>query len=57
MKNNASMGVFTRDAAGCFGLTPLGETLRSDVQGSLRDKALFEIPPDAADRFSNRCWA
>ena len=39
----ASMGVFTRDAAGCFGLTPLGETLRSDVQGSLRDKALFEI--------------
>ena len=39
----ASMGVFTRDAAGRFGLTPLGETLRSDVPGSLRDKALFEI--------------
>lgn len=39
----ASMGVFTRDPMGRFGLTPLGETLRSDVPGSLRDKALFEI--------------
>ena len=39
----ASLGVFTRDAKGRFGLTPLGDTLRSDVQGSLRDKALFEI--------------
>jgi hypothetical protein len=39
----SSMNVFTCDAAGHFGLTPLGETLRSDVQGSLRDKALFEI--------------
>jgi hypothetical protein len=39
----ASIGVFTRDPMGRFGLTPLGETLRSDVQDSLRDKALFEI--------------
>ena len=39
----ASLGVFTRDAMGRFRLTPLGDTLRSDVQGSLRDKALFEI--------------
>lgn len=38
-----SMGVFTRDYAGIFALTPLGETLRSDVPGSLRDKALFEL--------------
>jgi hypothetical protein len=38
-----SKGVFAKDTMGRFGLTPLGETLRSDAQGSLRDKALFEI--------------
>jgi hypothetical protein len=39
----ASLDVFTRDAMGRLRLTSLGDTLRSDVQVSLRDKALFEI--------------
>lgn len=38
----ASLGVLTETAEGQFGLTPLGATLRSDVDGSLRDQALFE---------------
>src|SRR6202163_3758713 len=32
----ASEGVFTEDAAGCFGLTPLAECLRTGVPGSVR---------------------
>lgn len=36
----SSMNAFTRDATGRFGLTPLGETLRSDVQGSSGPKGL-----------------
>lgn len=38
----ASKGVFSRTANGEFKLTPLGETLRGDTRGSLRDKAIFE---------------
>ena len=35
--------MFTEPTSGCFQLTPLGETLRSDAPDSLRDKAIFEI--------------
>jgi hypothetical protein len=38
----ASIGVFTMDAAGRFGLTPLGDTLRSGVPGSVRAFAVAE---------------
>ena len=33
----ASNGVFAEDAQGHFGLTPLANALRSDIEGSLRD--------------------
>src|SRR3954447_1404487 len=36
----ASIGVFVEVAPGSFGLTPLGETLRSDVPGSVRNFAI-----------------
>lgn len=39
----ASQGVFAEDAKGRFRLTPLGETLRSDRPGSLRDFARMMI--------------
>src|SRR5262245_23704532 len=42
LRTLASAGVFTEDASGRFGLTPLGNTLRSDTPDSVRDKALFE---------------
>jgi hypothetical protein len=35
-------GVLTESAEGKFGLTPLGATLRSETNGSLRDQAIFE---------------
>jgi hypothetical protein len=38
----ASLGVLTETGEREFGLTPLGATLRSDIDGSLRDQALFE---------------
>jgi hypothetical protein len=38
----ASIGVFAQVSPGRFGLTPLGETLRSDAPGSLRDFAIAE---------------
>ena len=41
----ASVGVFTEDKARCFGLTPLGETLRSNTPGSVRDFAITETAP------------
>jgi hypothetical protein len=41
----ASVGVFAEDARGRFRLTPLGQTLRSDRPGSLRDFALM-LPAD-----------
>lgn len=37
----ASVGVFTEDAEGRFGLTPAAELLRSQVPGSLRDAVLM----------------
>src|SRR5262245_60550130 len=36
-----SLGIFAEMADGRFGLTPLGETLRRDAPGSLRDVALL----------------
>jgi hypothetical protein len=38
----ASIGVFSEPAPGSYGLTPLGETLRSDTPGSVRDFAIAE---------------
>jgi hypothetical protein len=43
LRTLASVGVFAERPSGCFQLTPLGETLRSDTPDSLRDKAIFEI--------------
>ena len=40
-----SIGVFTEVAPSTFGLTPLGETLRSDVPGSVRDLAVMLTAP------------
>src|SRR4029077_17444270 len=41
----ASLGVFTEVAPRTFGLTPLGETLRSDAPGSVRNFAITETAP------------
>jgi hypothetical protein len=41
----ASLGVFAEVAPGSFGLTPLGETLRSDAPGSVRNFAITETAP------------
>jgi SAM-dependent methyltransferase len=38
----ASLGVFAEAPPGTFGLTPLGETLRSDAPGSVRNFAITE---------------
>src|SRR5205085_12496512 len=38
----ASLGVFAEVAPRRFGLTPLGETLRSDAPGSVRNFAITE---------------
>jgi hypothetical protein len=38
-----SVGVFTQDDRGWFGLTPLGATLRTDVAGSLRYFVIEEL--------------
>ncbi|RKH42545.1 methyltransferase [Corallococcus llansteffanensis] len=37
----ASVGVFTEDASGCFGLTPAADYLRSAAPGSLRSAVLM----------------
>ncbi len=42
----ASVGVFTEDTQGRFALTPLAETLRSDVPGSLRAFTISELGED-----------
>jgi SAM-dependent methyltransferase len=42
LRTLASLGVLTETAEGEFGLTPLGATLRSGTNGSLRDQAIFE---------------
>ena len=41
----ASLGVFAEVAPGTFGQTPLSETLRSDVPGSLRAYAMMQCAP------------
>lgn len=41
MRALASLGVFAEDAGKVFRLTPMSEFLRSDVDGSLRDVAIF----------------
>lgn len=45
MRMLASIGVFTVDKQGRFGLTPLGDTLRSSVPGSVRNFAVAETAP------------
>src|SRR5689334_1896085 len=40
LRATASVGVFAEDDQGRFGLTPVAETLRSDVPGSLRAAAI-----------------
>ncbi len=41
----ASEGVLTESEGGRFGLTPLGETLRRDVPGSMRGWVCFSGSP------------
>ena len=41
----ASLGVFEEGPPGSFALTPLGETLRSDAPGSVRNFAIAETAP------------
>jgi hypothetical protein len=41
----ATLGVVAETAPKTFALTPLGETLRSDVRGSLRDLVIAETAP------------
>src|SRR5262245_39967334 len=41
----ASLGVFAEVAAGTFGQTPLSETLRSGVRGSLRAYRMMQCAP------------
>src|SRR5436305_7735715 len=41
----ASLGVFAEVAPRSFGLTPLGDTLRSDAPGSVRNFAITETAP------------
>jgi SAM-dependent methyltransferase len=41
----ASIGVFEEVAPGSFGLSPLGETLRSEAPGSVRNFAITETAP------------
>lgn len=43
MRALASVGVFEENEQGCFGLTPVGATLRTDIAGSLRYFAIEEL--------------
>lgn len=52
MRALASLGVFAETEPGHFALTPLAETLRSDVPGSLRDLAIWN-----GCEFHNLAWA
>jgi hypothetical protein len=45
MRALASVGVFAETAPGTYALTPLSETLRSDVPGSLRAMAVMVTTP------------
>lgn len=43
MRALASVGVFSHDAGDLFAITPLSETLRTDIRGSLRAFAMTEL--------------
>lgn len=45
MRMLASIGVFTMDANDRFGLTPLGDTLRGGVPGSMKNFAIAQTSP------------
>src|SRR3954447_6907913 len=45
LRASATVGVVTAEAGGHFGLTPLGQKLRSDVPGSMRDTAIALTAP------------
>jgi len=45
LRGLASLGVFQELPARTFALTPLGETLRSNVPGSMRDMAIAQSAP------------
>jgi hypothetical protein len=45
MRGVASVGVLTAEAGGKFALTPVGESLRSDVPGSMRSLIIAEMAP------------
>lgn len=45
LRTAASLGIVKRDAEGRFSTTPLGDTLRSGVPGSMRDMAVAETAP------------
>ncbi len=45
MRALAGLGIFTGDDAGRFGLTPIGNLLRSDVPGSVRPMATYVCDP------------
>lgn len=49
----ASVGIITQSADNRFGLTPLSETLRSDVPGSLRAFATAELGDDHYEGWGN----
>jgi hypothetical protein len=49
----ASVGVLTQDQESRFGLTPLSETLRTDVPGSLRAFATTELGDDHYEAWGN----
>jgi hypothetical protein len=45
MRGVASVGVFSKEPAGRFGLTAVGQVLRSDVPGSMRALLVAEMAP------------
>jgi hypothetical protein len=45
LRTAASLGIVKRDAEGRFSTTPLGDTLRSGVPGSMRNMAVAETAP------------
>lgn len=51
MRTLAGLGVFRHDGEGCFSLTPVGEMLRSDVEGSVRDMAIMR-----GENFVRKPW-
>jgi hypothetical protein len=53
----ASVGVFTEPTTRHFALTPLAETLRKDVPGSMRDLARYVGMPERQSAFSNLIYS